>query len=178
MIRLDTFSKVTTYLTGILISYWMIFQTVAPGSRLGWFTCNPMFAERFERQGETSTQAPCGFGQSMVTQLLVKTWGLSGYVRWLRGLRAQYSMRRDAFVDAMVDEFHITFGAGKGRLEGATVYQCNLKKAGVLGSFSEKAKPVISFVPPTSGMFVWVGIFKLFFVGLPKGSRLTMLFRR
>ena len=46
VVRLDTFSK-----------------TIAPGSRLGWFTCNEVFAERLERQGETSTQAPCGFGQ-------------------------------------------------------------------------------------------------------------------
>lgn len=46
VIRLDSFSK-----------------TIAPGSRLGWFTCNEIFAERFERHGETSTQAPCGFGQ-------------------------------------------------------------------------------------------------------------------
>lgn len=46
VIRLDSFSK-----------------TIAPGSRLGWFTCNEVFAERLERQGETSTQAPCGFGQ-------------------------------------------------------------------------------------------------------------------
>ena len=38
-------------------------QTIAPGSRLGFFTCNPRFAERLERAGETSTQAPCGFGQ-------------------------------------------------------------------------------------------------------------------
>lgn len=46
VVRLDSFSK-----------------TIAPGSRLGWFTCNPVFAERFERQAETSTQNPCGFGQ-------------------------------------------------------------------------------------------------------------------
>ena len=38
-------------------------KTIAPGCRLGWFTCNPVFAERLERQGETTTQAPCGFGQ-------------------------------------------------------------------------------------------------------------------
>jgi aromatic amino acid aminotransferase I / 2-aminoadipate transaminase len=46
VVRCDSFSK-----------------TIAPGSRLGWFTCNEVFAERFERQSETSTQAPCGFGQ-------------------------------------------------------------------------------------------------------------------
>ena len=59
-------------------------QTVAPGVRLGWFTCNPMFAERLERQGETSTQSPCGLGQALVTKLL-STWKYEGYIRWLRG---------------------------------------------------------------------------------------------
>jgi aromatic amino acid aminotransferase I len=38
-------------------------QTVAPGSRLGWFTCNPMFAERLERFAEISTEGPSGFSQ-------------------------------------------------------------------------------------------------------------------
>lgn len=41
----------------------VLVQTIAPGSRLGFFTCNPRFAERLERIGETSTQSPCGFGQ-------------------------------------------------------------------------------------------------------------------
>lgn len=67
VIRLDTFSK-----------------TIAPGSRLGWFTCNPMFAERLERQGETSTQSPCGVGQSLITKLLLN-WKYEGFIRWLRG---------------------------------------------------------------------------------------------
>lgn len=54
VIRMDTFSK-----------------TVAPGVRLGWFTCNPMFAERFERIGEVSSQSPCGVGQVSRTQTFV-----------------------------------------------------------------------------------------------------------
>ena len=40
-----------------------LLQTMAPGCRLGWFTCNPMFAERIERAAETSTHAPSGFSQ-------------------------------------------------------------------------------------------------------------------
>ncbi|KAG6919406.1 hypothetical protein DXG01_006289 [Tephrocybe rancida] len=66
VIRLDTFSKVGHIVATSLSMYFpshMYVQTVAPGSRLGWFTCNPIFAERLERQSETTTQAPCGFGQ-------------------------------------------------------------------------------------------------------------------
>jgi len=65
VIRLDTFSKVTGRIC-VLTFGWLertFYQTIAPGSRLGFFTCNGVFAERLERQGETSTQAPCGFGQ-------------------------------------------------------------------------------------------------------------------
>ncbi|KAG8941538.1 hypothetical protein FRC03_004355, partial [Tulasnella sp. 419] len=67
VIRLDSFSK-----------------TIAPGSRLGFFTCNPLFAERLERAGEVSTQAPCGFGQSMITKLIADHWGFHNYIRWLQ----------------------------------------------------------------------------------------------
>lgn len=68
VIRLDTFSK-----------------TIAPGCRLGWFTCNPVFAEKLERQAETSTQAPCGFGQALITTVLLN-WQSAGYIRWLKGM--------------------------------------------------------------------------------------------
>jgi aromatic amino acid aminotransferase I len=53
VIRLDTFSK-----------------TIAPGCRLGWLTCNPLFAERIERLAETSTAAPCGFAQVLIVLVI------------------------------------------------------------------------------------------------------------
>lgn len=141
VIRLDTFSK-----------------TIAPGSRLGFFTCNPLFAERLERQGETTTQAPCGFGQSLVTRLF-ETWGYEGYMRWLHGLTAQYTERRDTFIDALVEEFHLTKTIGKsGVWHGMEVYEARAK-SDPSGAMSEKfdiGQEMFSFVPPTSGMFVWI----------------------
>ncbi|KAJ6539317.1 pyridoxal phosphate-dependent transferase, partial [Mycena capillaripes] len=144
VIRLDTFSK-----------------TIAPGCRLGWYTCNPMFAERLERAAETSTQAPCGFGQSLVTATLLE-WGYEGYIRWLKGLRLQYTMRRDFFVDCLVEEFQLTVTSGTtGMWEGCQVYNAFAKpQRNLTGYFNEKAPPIgnalFSFVPPTSGMFVWL----------------------
>jgi aromatic amino acid aminotransferase I / 2-aminoadipate transaminase len=123
---------------------------------MGWYTCNPMFAERFERAGEVSTQAPSGFTQSMITQLVVKTWGMEGYVRWLKGLRVQYSTRRDALIDAMMNELDITLTKGTGILEGATIFEGSIKESGWSVMTEKKKKIVVSFVPPTSGMFVWV----------------------
>ncbi|KAF5322822.1 hypothetical protein D9619_000291 [Psilocybe cf. subviscida] len=161
VIRLDTFSK-----------------TIAPGSRLGWFTCNPVFAERLERLAETSSQAPCGFGQSIITQLLT-TWGLSGYTRWVRGLGTEYTERRNFFLDCVAERFNVVRApkAHTARFAGSDVYFAYEKEAPTASAsrwFSEKtgfADPrptkahLFSFVPPTSGMFVWVS---LNFEGHPK----------
>ncbi|KAJ7095348.1 pyridoxal phosphate-dependent transferase [Mycena belliarum] len=143
VVRLDTFSK-----------------TIAPGCRLGWYTCNPLFAERLERAAETSTQAPCGFGQSLVTATLLE-WGYEGYIRWLKALRLQYTIRRDYFLDCLAEEFQMTVAPGTtGMRDGSQVYTGFAKvKRNLTGYFNEKApapQALFSFVPPTSGMFVWI----------------------
>ncbi|KAI0065787.1 PLP-dependent transferase [Artomyces pyxidatus] len=140
VIRLETFSK-----------------TVAPGTRLGWFTCNSRFAERLERIGETTTQSPCGLGQVLVMKLL-ETWSFDGYVRWLQGIRTQYKMRRDFFIDVLADEFDLQLGThAQGIWAGAPVYTAYSKPTG--GYFMREksaSKALFSFVPPSSGMFLWI----------------------
>jgi aromatic amino acid aminotransferase I / 2-aminoadipate transaminase len=83
---------------------------------------------------------------------------MDGYVRWLKGIKAQYTLRRDLFIDSLMKELDVTLTKGEGFLEGAMVYEGSLKTG--KGAISEKAakKTVVSFVPPTSGMFVWVRI--------------------
>ncbi|KAF9462610.1 pyridoxal phosphate-dependent transferase [Collybia nuda] len=145
VIRLDSFSK-----------------TVAPGCRMGWFTCNSIFAERLERQSETSTQAPCGFGQSLVTALMLE-WGHEGYIRWLRALRLQYKERRDFFVDCLHKEFHVEHeiilsGASEG-CNGYLVFDRPMVSPsdGYEKYYPDaRSKAMFSFVPPTSGMFIWI----------------------
>lgn len=151
VVRLDTFSK-----------------TIAPGSRLGWFTCNPLFAERLERQSETSTQAPCGFGQSLVTKLLLD-WKFTGYLRWLKGLGVEYRRRRDFFIDCIVETFHIELAPpSQNMFHGSEMY---LASAFIPSSVPDKCikTHLFSFVPPTSGMFVWL---KLHFDSHPKVGEL------
>lgn len=144
VIRLDTFSK-----------------TIAPGCRLGWFTCNPVFAEKLERQAETSTQAPCGFGQALITTVLLN-WQSAGYIRWLKGLKVQYKHRRDFFIDCLAEQFHLeTEPAIHGMYEGCDVYHASQRsRVDKSGYLAEKSHPVVlfSFVPPASGMFVWLKI--------------------
>ncbi|KAF8915874.1 pyridoxal phosphate-dependent transferase [Mucidula mucida] len=171
-----SFLKYAFLLTSYLFAYWRVIRldtfskTVAPGCRLGWFTCNPLFAERLERAGETSTQSPCGFGQGMVAALLLH-WHFEGYIRWLQALRLQYQARRDFFLDSLATEFHLDLAIGTlGQRQGARVCYASLKPQRV---FSEKAalqgstKPVFSFIPPSSGMFVWLKLHLEDFVTSP-----------
>jgi aromatic amino acid aminotransferase I len=107
--------------------------------------------------GEISTQSPCGFSQTLVIGLIAQ-WTFEGYVRWLRGLRSQYSHRRDFLVDSLAEEFDL-FPAPASAVPGAWAAD------GQVVAFSayprgcapnEKIRPLLSFVPPSSGMFVWV----------------------
>jgi hypothetical protein len=126
---------------------------------MGWFTCNPIFAERFERVGETTCQRPSGFTQAMIGQLLVKQWGMDKWVRWLHGLQAQYTARRDAIVDALLEQFDHSLGYSDGSyfVQGLPLYTCfphpklvrNISQGKQIGR-------LCSFHPPSSGMFVWV----------------------
>lgn len=36
--------------------------------------------------------------QALVAKLLAETWKYDGYIRWLRGIKATYAMRRDWMV--------------------------------------------------------------------------------
>ncbi|RXW11691.1 hypothetical protein EST38_g14164 [Candolleomyces aberdarensis] len=152
VVRLESFSK-----------------TLAPGCRLGWFTCNPLFAERLERQAETSTYAPCGFTQALVITTLSK-WGLDGYLRWLQGLQNQYIVRRDYLVDCLADEFDLRMGTAPCDVDcfsGCDVYTAYLKPGHSIMTEKQRLtdEPLFSFVPPTSGMYVWL---KLHFERHPK----------
>ncbi|KIM77125.1 hypothetical protein PILCRDRAFT_627766 [Piloderma croceum F 1598] len=145
VIRLDTFSK-----------------TVAPGSRLGWFTCNPMFAERLERFAEISTEGPSGFSQSLITKLLL-TWKYEGYMKWVQALSQKYKAKRDFFLDCLADEFNFQIvSAGEGNTwAGSNIYLASEKlnlRDGVqtIEKVPVMRRTLFSFVPPSSGMFIWM----------------------
>ena len=131
---------------------------------MGWFTCNPLFAERLERHGETSVQRPCGFGQALIGQLLTQHWGHDDYVRWLHGLQQQYTARRNALVDAILDGFDSTFSYTDANYFVAGLPQYSLfphpKRAHKLAGGKQIGR-ICTFVPPTSGMFLWVSLLSM-----------------
>ncbi|WVW83022.1 hypothetical protein I302_105038 [Kwoniella bestiolae CBS 10118] len=145
VVRMDTFSK-----------------TSAPGSRLGWITANPQFIERLTRITETSTQAPSGFATALTTTMLQK-WGFEGYIRWLRGVKATYNMRKTWMCDAFYDTFHLEFDQLKTQglfPEGTKTITCYSKQP--RNKWDEKkglhGPALVTFTPPTAGMFVFLGV--------------------
>ncbi|KAJ9112336.1 hypothetical protein QFC19_000756 [Naganishia cerealis] len=134
-------------------------------------------AERLLRATEASTQAPSGIAQAMVTKLLAETWKYDGYIRWLRGIKATYAMRRDwmqelimsiipsSKCDLFESVFHLEFDqtlALSPYIKWVTAFERTVP--GMNGAIMDEKrgfkskKPVVSFVPPTAGMFVWLAV--------------------
>ncbi len=148
VVRLDTFSK-----------------TVAPGCRLGWITAQPALIERLVRITETSTAAPSGFVQSMVSELVLGSqpaaveafralrtpreranfggWRMDGWVRWLEGLRGEYE-RRMGRMCSILDE-------GAVQLKQGTPVRASDAEWGVITKTQ-----LYTFDWPRGGMFVWL----------------------
>ncbi|CAK7240937.1 MAG: Aromatic/aminoadipate aminotransferase 1 [Sporothrix thermara] len=86
VMRLDSFSKV-----------------LVPGSRMGWLTASEQIVERFVRHGEACNQGPSGISQAALYEIVEKTWGHEGYLKWLAHIRETYTQRRNILLDACVD---------------------------------------------------------------------------
>ncbi|KAF8607804.1 PLP-dependent transferase [Ceratobasidium sp. AG-I] len=147
VIRLDTFSK-----------------TIGPGCRLGWTTSNPLFASKMIDCTASTTGQASGISQALVIELVSKKWGFDGYVRWLRGIGAQYTARRDFMIDCLFESSLVGLAQNRGlSLGGTPVYDAYAKTTkSISHSFDEKFpsgdKPLFSFSIPDSGMFLWVKV--------------------
>ncbi|KAL8290474.1 hypothetical protein RQP46_002732 [Phenoliferia psychrophenolica] len=132
VIRIDTFSK-----------------TIGPGVRLGYFTTSPSLLRVL--QSVAQGQAPSGLSQAIVGQLLHE-YKQDGFARWLRGIAAQYELRRNWSIDTLSK--HVRFE--KNKTSGSLVAYKKAEEVMV-----EKKVPdssLFSFVPPAGGMFCWFAI--------------------
>lgn len=94
--------------------------------------------------------------QSFVTALLLD-WQPKGYLRWLKGLGAEYTRRRNFFLDCLVENFHLEPGSSsKGAFKGFNVYFASELTTSINSEKGYIEGPIFSFIPPTSGMFVWL----------------------
>ncbi|EGR49967.1 amino transferase [Trichoderma reesei QM6a] len=83
VILMDSFSKV-----------------IGPGARLGWITAPEQLIERYKHHTDVSTQSPAGLSQLAIFKLVDEHWGHEGYIKWLKHLRSEYTMRRDFLISA------------------------------------------------------------------------------
>jgi|ERR1700676_4632863 hypothetical protein len=73
------------------------------------------------------------------------------------GLGTQYRLRRDHLIDCLDDEFDLQLSSARNGLwEGCDYYLASAKSSSTQMSEKVSSKTMFSFVPPTSGMFVWV----------------------
>ncbi|KAJ7281639.1 PLP-dependent transferase [Mycena rebaudengoi] len=135
VIRLDTFSK-----------------SFGPGGRLGYYTGNPLFLEKLGALHQSFISFPSGLSQAIFGELLHR-YKNEGFTRWLRGITAQYELRRNCVIDALYKSLDIT--ASDGYSTALTAY------AHTDGQMTEKFNrraSLMSFVPPQGGMFIWFNI--------------------
>ena len=98
-------------------------------------------------------QVPNGLGSPVVGGML-REWTQDGFVRWLRGIRGLYTVRRDLFVDALYNTFDVERSVVAEKNGGRDVCVAYAKESGM----REKGvrRPLFEFIPPTSGLFIWV----------------------
>ncbi|KAF9009104.1 hypothetical protein BDQ17DRAFT_1349532, partial [Cyathus striatus] len=96
---------------------------------------------------------------SLVVSLLLK-WQYSGYIQWLKGLQAQYKARRDFFIDCLSEEFELRqIFVTAGAWEGCDAFVAHEKGRNIRNEkycSDGHTMTMFSFVPPTSGMFLWL----------------------
>jgi aromatic amino acid aminotransferase I len=104
-----------------------------------------------------------------MTTTLLQKWGFDGYVRWLRGIKATYRMRKNWMCDTFEDVFHLEFdeninglktnaavrdifdGLGRGvtcyakHIEGSKEAAWDEKR----GLKSKRGPALVSFIPPS-----------------------------
>ncbi len=83
----------------------------------------------------------------------------SGLIGFL-GLAVEYTARRDYFIDCIAEEFHVQKApsVAQGVWAGCDVleaYERPKNNGQMAEKFAVQTK-YFSFVPPTSGMFIWV----------------------
>ncbi|WWD16927.1 hypothetical protein CI109_101359 [Kwoniella shandongensis] len=139
VIRMETFSK-----------------TIAPGSRLGWFTCNSVFAERLLRGTEVQTQHPSGFSQ--VSSEYIFSADSPGNHRSV----APPVGNQRIFGMGHQPEGAIPSAQGLDATHFDLVPADQTDIPGALGvvafAKNDRSKPLLSFVPPRGGMFLWCNV--------------------
>lgn len=94
---------------------------------------------------ETTTQQPSGFVQAMVAELLCRSWGMDGWVKWLESLRGLYEERMQAMA-AILE-------AGREHIAISSSLSPSDDDLEIVSKTQRYA-----FARPDGGMFIWVRV--------------------
>lgn len=109
----------------------------------------------------SATSQTSGIAQLMATELVSKQWGPDGYIRWLRGISAQYTARRDFMLDCLFESPLVGLVQKKDlSTSEVPVYYAYAKSPGFLNgydnNFLPSDEPLFGFSSPNSGVSLWV----------------------
>ncbi|KAF7370682.1 Aminotran-1-2 domain-containing protein [Mycena sanguinolenta] len=135
VIRLDTFSK-----------------SIGPGGRLGYFTGSPIFLDKLAVFNQGFIGFPSGVCQAVFGELLHR-YETEGFTRWLRGITAQYELRRNWTIEALYKALDVRSTDNWSR--SLTAFA---RADGQMSEKFTKTASLMSFVPPDGGMFIWFNI--------------------
>ncbi|KAK7030696.1 Aminotran-1-2 domain-containing protein [Favolaschia claudopus] len=135
VIRLDTFSK-----------------TIGPGGRIGYYTGSPLLLAKLAILTQGFITFPSGLAQAIIGELLHR-YETEGFTRWLRGITAQYELRRNWTIDALSKALDVrNMDSWSPTLTGFA------RNNGQMSEKFTKSASLMSFIPPDGGMFMWFHI--------------------
>ncbi|KAJ6591661.1 PLP-dependent transferase [Mycena vulgaris] len=135
VIRLDTFSK-----------------SFGPGGRLGYYTGSPLLLEKLGALHQAYISFPSGLSQAIYGELLSR-YKAEGFTRWLRGITAQYELRRNWAIDALLKALDV-----KPKDNWSPALTAYAPTNGQMSEKFTRTASLMSFVPPDGGMFIWFNI--------------------
>jgi len=125
---------------------------MGPGGRLGYYTGSPLLLEKLGALHQYFISFPSGLSQAIYCGLL-NEFQPEGFTRWLRGITAQYELRRNWAIDALHKALDVRPKDNWSRAMAAYV-----PSDGQMTEKFTRTKSLMSFVPPDGGMFIWFNI--------------------
>ncbi|OWB71645.1 hypothetical protein B5S31_g1336 [[Candida] boidinii] len=79
-------------------------KILAPGARLGWIVAQNSILDAYIKLHEVTMFAASGFSQTLMNGLFSR-WGQDGYLDWLKGVRKEYTKKRNGATDLIYKHF-------------------------------------------------------------------------
>lgn len=151
-------SYLTIDVDGRVLGIQTFTKVLAPGCRTGWIVAQPAFIDKLTLLTTNTTSNPSGFAEAALSQLLSRSWGMEGWVRWIEGLMVNYKMRRDLLAEVLEEERDVLLPGSNGHSGGS--HTSKKRRVELHEDVSSKRHKVslYNFRVPPGGFYLWVTI--------------------